>query len=202
MQMYRSLAQQRIVWLYFIAIFAYLGCETGNRRLDLQISFSVHGFDPHTSGAMAVSWFWGLLTVGCFIGMFLLKLFDCRRVLIGASAGALLSLSAALFGRQSLRSLRCRSSDCFGYVADRVLVGAEFRKGLSRFFRRDSQHGHCRGHNRATRHGTARRSVWTARRTDVFVCYLRHHRQCGSGQNPSSTMPHLVRTTAGAPTIA
>jgi FHS family L-fucose permease-like MFS transporter len=28
-QIYRSLARQRVVWLYVVAIFAYLGCEQG-----------------------------------------------------------------------------------------------------------------------------------------------------------------------------
>lgn len=101
-QMYRSLARQGTVWLYFVAIFAYLGCEQGTSDWISRFLSQYHGFDPHTSGALAVSWFWGLLTGGCFIGMFLLKLLDCRRVLIGASAGALLSLSGALFGPAKL----------------------------------------------------------------------------------------------------
>src|SRR6266478_7296601 len=50
------------------------------------------------SGATAVSWFWGLLTAGCSVGMLLLKIFDSRKVLIGAGIGALFSLSSALFG--------------------------------------------------------------------------------------------------------
>lgn len=98
LQMYRSLVRQKTVWLYFLAIFAYLGCEQGTSDWISRFLSQYHGFDPHTSGALAVSWFWGLVTGGCLIGMFLLKLFDSRRVLIGASAGALLSLSAALFG--------------------------------------------------------------------------------------------------------
>ena len=57
-----------------------------------------HHFDPHTTGAHAVSWFWGLMTLGCLAGVFLLKLFDSRRVLIGAAIGALACLSLALFG--------------------------------------------------------------------------------------------------------
>jgi fucose permease len=57
-----------------------------------------HGFDPHTTGAAAVSWFWGLLTGGCLVGMLLLRVFDSRKVLIGACVGALCCLSAALFG--------------------------------------------------------------------------------------------------------
>jgi hypothetical protein len=56
-----------------------------------------HGYDPHTTGATAVSWFWGLLTAGCFIGMLLLKIFDSRYVLVGTCVGALLCLTVALF---------------------------------------------------------------------------------------------------------
>lgn len=96
--MYRDLASQKTVWLYFIAMFAYLGCEQGTADWISRFLSDYHGFDPHTTGALAVSWFWGLLTGGCFIGMFLLKVFDSRRVLQFAACGALLSLSAALFG--------------------------------------------------------------------------------------------------------
>lgn len=63
-QMYRSLARQKAVWLYFIAILAYLGCEQGTADWISGFLSQYHGFDPHTSGARAVSWFWGLLTGG------------------------------------------------------------------------------------------------------------------------------------------
>ena len=96
--MYRSLARQRVVWLYFVAMFAYVGCEQGTADWSSNVLYRIHGFDPHTAGAAAVSWFWGLMTAGCLIGMLLLKLFDCRKVLIGAGVGALGCLSAALFG--------------------------------------------------------------------------------------------------------
>jgi len=97
-EMYRSLSRQRVVWMYFVAMFAYLGCEQGTADWISKFLYQYHGFDPHTTGATAVSWFWGLLTAGCSIGMLLLKIFDSRRVLIGACVGALLCLSAALFG--------------------------------------------------------------------------------------------------------
>jgi FHS family L-fucose permease-like MFS transporter len=97
-EMYRSLARQRVVWMYFVAMFAYLGCEQGTADWISKFLYQYHGFDPHTTGATAVSWFWGLLTAGCSIGMLLLKIFDSRKVLIGACVGALLCLSAALFG--------------------------------------------------------------------------------------------------------
>jgi fucose permease len=99
--------RQPVVWLYFVAMFAYTGCEQGTANWISNFLHEYHGFDPHTTGAAAVSWFWGLLTVGCVIGLLLLKLFDSRKVLIGACAGALLCLSAALFGpaRVSLMAL-------------------------------------------------------------------------------------------------
>jgi len=98
LDMYRKLARQRVVWLYFLAMFAYVGCEQGTADWISSFLRQYHGFDPHTTGAAAVSWFWGLLTAGCLVGMLLLKIFDSRRVLIGAGVGALFSLSAALFG--------------------------------------------------------------------------------------------------------
>ena len=96
-EMYGSLARQRVVWLYVAAMFAYVGCEQGTADWISSFLYQYHGFDPHTTGATAVSWFWGLLTMGCLVGMVLLKLFDSRKVLIGGCVGALLCLSAALF---------------------------------------------------------------------------------------------------------
>jgi MFS transporter, FHS family, L-fucose permease len=97
-EMYRSLARQRVVWLYFAAMFAYVGCEQGSADWMSSFLQRYHSLDPHTTGATAVSWFWGLLTAGCSVGMLLLKIFDSRKVLIGACIGALLCLSGALFG--------------------------------------------------------------------------------------------------------
>jgi fucose permease len=96
--MYRSLFSKRVVWMYFLAMFAYTGCEQGTADWISNFLYKYHGFDPHTTGTSAVSWFWGLLTAGCLIGMLLLKFFDSRKVLIAAGVGALLTLSAALLG--------------------------------------------------------------------------------------------------------
>jgi fucose permease len=61
-----------------------------------------HGFEPHTDGASAVAYFWGLLTAGCVAGITLMRFFDCRHVLIAFSCGALLMLTLALFGPSSI----------------------------------------------------------------------------------------------------
>jgi FHS family L-fucose permease-like MFS transporter len=97
-QMYSELLRKRIVWLFFLSVFAYVGSEQGTANWISEFLSKYHGFDPHTTGALAVSWFWGLLTAGCFIGMLLLKIFDSRKVLIGFTVAALLCLTAALFG--------------------------------------------------------------------------------------------------------
>jgi len=97
-QMYSELVRKRIVGLFFLSVFAYVGSEQGTANWISEFLSKYHGFDPHTTGALAVSWFWGLLTAGCFIGMLLLKIFDSRKVLIGFSAAALVCLTAALFG--------------------------------------------------------------------------------------------------------
>jgi len=96
--MYGDLLRRPMVWLFFVCVFAYVGCEQGTADWISKFLAVYHGYDPHTTGATAVSWFWGLLTAGCLIGMGLLKLFDSRRVLIGTTVGALICLSAALFG--------------------------------------------------------------------------------------------------------
>ena len=100
--MYGSLLKDPTTWLFFIAIFAYVGCEQGSADWMSEFLSRYHGFDPHGLGARAVAYFWGLLMAGCLIGMLLLKFFDGRRVLIGFSIGALLTLTAALFGPAQL----------------------------------------------------------------------------------------------------
>ncbi len=96
--MYRELFRRPMVWMFFLCVFAYVGSEQGTADWTSKFLSVYHGYDPHTTGATAISWFWGLLTTGCFIGMGLLKLFDSRKVLIGTSICAVLCLTAALFG--------------------------------------------------------------------------------------------------------
>jgi fucose permease len=100
--MYKGLIRRRLVWLYFLAIFAYVGCEQGSANWISQFLSHYHGYDTHTTGARAVSWFWGLMTAGCFAGAFLLRIFDSRRVLVGAATGAILMLSLGLYGPDSV----------------------------------------------------------------------------------------------------
>ena len=120
--MYGSLFRKPLVWAFFLAVFAYVGSEQGTADWISKFLSTYHGFDPHTTGATAVSWFWGLLTAGCFIGMGLLKLFDSRYVLIGTCLGALACLTAALFGPADVSRIAFPCIGLFASVMWPILV--------------------------------------------------------------------------------
>jgi fucose permease len=98
----KELLKQKTVILYFIGIFAYVGSEQGIANWISEFLSSYHGYDPQTIGASIVSYYWGLLTVGCILGLVLLKLFDSRKILKWFTAAAMLSLATALFAEGSI----------------------------------------------------------------------------------------------------
>jgi fucose permease len=99
---HRELLRNPAVIAYFFGIFCYVGSEQGIANWISQFLATYHGFDPQVEGARAVAWFWGLLTAGCVLGLFLLKLIDCRKVLVGFSLAAMAALTVALFGSASV----------------------------------------------------------------------------------------------------
>jgi len=121
-QMYGELLYKPIVWLFFLSVFAYVGCEQGTANWISEFLSKYHGFDPHTTGATAVSWFWGLMTTGCFIGMGLLKIFDSRKVLIAFALMALICLSAGLFGSAQVACYAFPTVGLFASIMWPVLI--------------------------------------------------------------------------------
>ncbi|MFC5408847.1 MFS transporter [Larkinella bovis] len=99
---FKDLLGNKTVWLFFAGIFSYVGTEQGIANWTSQFLQTYHGVDPATTGATVISWFWGLLTIGCLLGLLLLKIFDSRRVLMLFAAGAILSLLAGLFGPEEM----------------------------------------------------------------------------------------------------
>ncbi len=95
---HKMLFKNKTVILFFFGIFAYVGTEQGVANWMSKFLSQYHGFDPQTVGASSVSYFWGLLTAGCLLGLLLLKLWDSRKVLIWFTMAAIITLSAALFG--------------------------------------------------------------------------------------------------------
>ena len=114
LSMYRQLLRNPYVWLYSLAIIAYVGCERGTADWMSPFLERYHQVDPHKGGADAVAYYWGLMTAGCLLGMGLLKLFDSRRVLIGFALGALCMLSLALFGPAEVSRV---AFPCIGFFA-------------------------------------------------------------------------------------
>ena len=86
------------VVLFFIGIICYVGTEQGTANWMSQFLSTYHGYNPQTTGANEVAYFWGLMTAGGVLGLFLLKVMDSRKVLIIFTLLALAFLSAALFG--------------------------------------------------------------------------------------------------------
>jgi len=95
---HKELFKNKVVLLYFLGIFAYVGTEQGVSFWISKFLKIYHGYDPQTVGAHRVALFWLLMTFGGILGLVLLKLFDSRRVLVAFAVAALLFLSLALFG--------------------------------------------------------------------------------------------------------
>ncbi len=98
-RIYIQLFKKRVVLLFFVAMISYVGTEQGVANWISQFLATYHSYDAEKTGAETVAYFWGLMTAGGVLGLLLVKLMDSRRVLILFSILAILSLSAALFGR-------------------------------------------------------------------------------------------------------
>src|SRR5690606_25912606 len=95
---FKELAKNRYVLLFFLGILSYVGTEQGIANWTSKFLQVYHNIDPATTGATVISYFWGLLTIGCLLGLLLLKFLDSRKVLIFFTSGAIIALLAALFG--------------------------------------------------------------------------------------------------------
>ncbi|MES2798347.1 MAG: MFS transporter, partial [Bacteroidota bacterium] len=68
----KELLKNKFVLLFFLGIFSYVGTEQGIANWTSKFLQTYHGVDPTTIGASVISYFWGLLTIGCFLGLILL----------------------------------------------------------------------------------------------------------------------------------
>jgi fucose permease len=95
---YWDLLKNKWTILYFLGIFCYVGTEQGVGNWISQFLSQYHGLDPQTVGANTVSYFWAMLTVGCLLGLLLLKFMDSRKLLILATSITIVCLVVALTG--------------------------------------------------------------------------------------------------------
>ncbi len=119
---FKELLANKYVWLFFLGIFCYVGTEQGIANWTSKFLQIYHNVDPATQGATVISYFWGLLTIGCFLGLVLLKFFDSRKVLIMFSLGAIVSLLAGLFGSLDIALYAFPAAGFFASVMWSIVV--------------------------------------------------------------------------------
>lgn len=119
---FAELKSNRMVWLYFLGIFAYVGTEQGVANWVSQFLQTYHQADPSTVGASVISNYWGLLTIGCLLGLLLLKIFDSRKVLQLFTMGAFISLLAGLYGDLATAKIAFPLVGFFGSVMWSIIV--------------------------------------------------------------------------------
>lgn len=95
---YIDLFKKKQIILYFLGIMAYVGTEQGLANWMSKFLNTYHGFNPEVEGASAIAWFWGLMSVGCLLGLVILKLVDSKLVLKVFSILAMVTVAIALFG--------------------------------------------------------------------------------------------------------
>ena len=78
---YRKLIGDRSVLLFFLGIVAYVGTEQSLANWMSQFLSTYHHLEPTQEGAHAVGSFWGLMSIGCVLGLVLLKLLYAKIVL-------------------------------------------------------------------------------------------------------------------------
>jgi fucose permease len=99
---FRELLANKYVILFFIGLFAYVGTEQGIANWISKFLQTYHGVDPTTMGAHTISLFWGLMTVGCLLGLFILKILDSKVVLLVFTSGGIIALLTALLGTREM----------------------------------------------------------------------------------------------------
>ena len=101
-QSYLELFRKKQVLLYFLGIMAYVGTEQGLANWMSKFLNTYHGFSPEVEGASAIAWFWGLMSIGCLLGLIILKFTDSKLVLKIFSLLAMATVALALFGSAQL----------------------------------------------------------------------------------------------------
>lgn len=95
---HKKLFKNKTVLLFFLGIFMYVGTEQGIANWISEFLRTYHSLSPEIEGARTVGWFWGLLTIGCLLGLVLLKIIDSKIVLRIFSISAIVILIVTLTG--------------------------------------------------------------------------------------------------------
>ena len=80
-KVFSNFLNNRISYFYFFGIFSYVGVEQGINNWSSQFLYQYHSLDPEVVGVDVISAFWGNLTIGTIISLFLVKLIDEKKLL-------------------------------------------------------------------------------------------------------------------------
>ena len=80
-RIFSSFLKSRFSYFYFFGIFCYVGVEQGINNWSSEFLYQYHSLDPAVVGVEVISAFWGNLTIGTVINLFLIKLFDEKKLL-------------------------------------------------------------------------------------------------------------------------
>jgi len=94
-ELYFELLKDKKIWIFFFAIFAYVGTEQGVAIKIKDFLMQYHQLSAD-EGDTVIFWYWMLLTLGCILGIVLVKLYDCRILLRYFVFAAIFSLALAL----------------------------------------------------------------------------------------------------------
>lgn len=98
----REMLRNKTVILFFFGLFAYVGTEQGISYWISEFLKTYHGVDPATQGADVISLFWGLMTVGCLLGLLILKVFDSKKVLFVFTIATMVVVLFAILGSKDI----------------------------------------------------------------------------------------------------
>lgn len=90
---------------FFLAILSYVATEQGIANWVSQFLKDYHGLNPQVQGAEIVGLFWGLMSVGCLVGLIVLRLFDSQQVLRVAAILSILLLLISLTGSTAIATI-------------------------------------------------------------------------------------------------
>jgi fucose permease len=96
------LFKDKTVLKFFFAIAAYVALEQGLANSISVFLLQYHGLDTLSVGANVVSDFWFYMTLGCLLGLLLLKLIDSQILLLSFSLSSLVCFLVAIWGPSQL----------------------------------------------------------------------------------------------------
>ena len=99
---YLNILKDRKAVMFFLGLICYVGTEQGVANWMSQFLSTYHGVEPETTGAALVGRFWGMMSLGCVLGLVLLKFMDSRDLLRLFAVITVVFLAAALFGSKEV----------------------------------------------------------------------------------------------------